>query len=448
MSDRGENLVICGALRTPFSFGNRLKALRSEVLLGVVLAELLKKYRLDPKTIDMIAAGSVQQDTKAPNVARIASLQAGFGQETNAYSIQANCNSGFVGLLTVLGHILSGDAGLGVAAGVESMSNFGFRLNDKTGMCSGKAEIEDKLKAGAAGFLDEFSVVDCLEEGLKDQVNDMAMLEVAEVMAHVYGVTRQEADAYALQNLARAVRAVEGNRLAGYLVGAGGLAQDNYPLNRKRMLANPALFSKAPPVFGPDSEFLNTERFAQKHKKSLDSLGFHGPITPTVTMYNSCIPGDGAGALIVAEEERALELGLVPRLRVISWASVGVNPVVMGIGPCEAVHAAFTRPKTRRAQGLEMDRMDVIEIHEAFASQALSVFKESEKKYRRAWNQEKVNVYGGSLAYTHPLGATNMRLVTDILSRFDEDPAARYAMACGCAGGGQGTAFVFERYER
>jgi acetyl-CoA acetyltransferase len=93
-----------------------------------------------------------------------------------------------------------------------------------------------------------------------------------------------------------------------------------------------------------------------------------------------------------------------------------------------------------------MDKMDLIEIHEAFASQVLSVFKESEKKYNRAWNRDRVNIYGGSLAYTHPLGATNIRLITNILSRFDEESSARYALSTCCAGGGQGAAFVFERY--
>jgi acetyl-CoA acetyltransferase len=90
--------------------------------------------------------------------------------------------------------------------------------------------------------------------------------------------------------------------------------------------------------------------------------------------------------------------------------------------------------------------MDIIEIHEAFASQVLSVFRESEKKYGMKWDRDRINIHGGSLAYTHPLGATNMRLLTNVLTRFDEDPSARYALACGCAGGGQGTSILFERF--
>jgi acetyl-CoA C-acetyltransferase len=340
-----------------------------------------------------------------------------------------------------------GDNECAIAGGVESMSNFGYRLHSKTNKYGSVLDIENALNQNGNGFLHDFDIVDCLEEGLKDSLNDISMIEIAEIMANVYGVGRDEQDDYARQMLERAVKAVEGNRLEKFLTPLGEIKKDTYPINRKRMLKRPNSFAKAQPVFAEDSEFITAKQFMEKHKRSLEELGFQGgQISPTVTMYNSCIPGDGAGACIVATEEKAQELGLEPLLRIISWGVVGVNPIVMGIGPNEAVHLAFTQPKTERVAGLTMDHMDLIEIHEAFASQVLSVFKQSEKRYNRPWVREKVNIYGGSLAYTHPLGSTNIRLITNILSRFDEEPSARYALATCCAGGGQGAAFVFERY--
>jgi|GEM_PF-100269 len=449
MNDKREQLVICGALRTPFCFGNRLSPYRSERLLAAVLTDLLAKYGLDAGLIDTIVAGSVQQDTKAPNVARISALLAGFPDSVNAHTVQSNCNSTFLSLLTCMGNILLGSSDCAIAGGVESMSNFGYRLHPKTNEYGSVLDIENALNQSGAAFLNDFDIVDCLEEGLKDSVNDMSMIEIAEIMANLFGVTRAEQDAYTRSMLERAVEATDRKKLQGYLTPVGDVTQDTYPLNRKRMLKRPDSFAKAPAVFAADSEFITAAQFMKKHGTFLHDLGFeNSEISPTVTMYNSCIPGDGAGVCIVTTEEKARELRLTPLLRIISWGTAGVNPVVMGIGPNEAVHLALTQPKTERARNIELDDMHQIEIHEAFASQVLSVFKQSEVKYNRPWHRDKVNVYGGTLAYTHPLGSTNIRLITNILSRFEELPAARYALATCCAGGGQGAAFVFERYRK
>ena len=293
-----------------------------------------------------------------------------------------------------------------------------------------------------------------MEEGLKDQENDLAMIEIAEIMANVYEISREDQDAYTLENLKRAVDAVESGILDPYICSIEGLStpigvlkRDAYPLNRKRMLKRPENFAKAACVFAADSAFINAADFFNKHSKHFKELGFKGSqITPSVSMYNACIPGDGAGAAIVTTESRAKELGLKPVLRIVSWGSAGVNPVVMGIGPMEATNEAFSKPKTARAKGIEMDNMDVVEIHEAFAAQVKSVFKQSKIKYNREWDLNKVNPYGGSLAFTHPLGATNYRLITNILTYFDHNTNAKYALATGCAGGGHGSAFVFERF--
>jgi len=282
-------------------------------------------------------------------------------------------------------------------------------------------------------------------EGLTDTDNNISMIEVAEVMANCFNISREQQDEYTMNNLKKAVNAVEQGLLADYIVPVAAIEADTYPINRKRMLRRPDSFSRPDPVFGDDNSQLNPIKFYQKHKQHLERLNIK-KINPTITMYNASIPGDGAGGCILTTEQRAKTLGLKPLLRIISWAKAGVDPVIMGIGPLESTHKLLSDPKTERAKGLGLDDVDLIEIHEAFAAQVLSVFKESERKYARKWDPAKINPYGGSLAYTHPLGATNFRLITNVLAMFDRNSSARYALACGCAGGGQGTSFLFERY--
>jgi acetyl-CoA C-acetyltransferase len=445
MNNKLDDLVICDAVRTPFCHGNILRDFSPGEMLALVLRALVKRNGLDPDDISAVVTGYVLQDTRNKNVARIASMKAGLPEKLTDYSVHANCNSGFMGLSTVIGEIVSGEGELYIASGVESMSSFGFRLADKTGKYGSVKEIEALLKENCGTFFESFEVIDCLLEGLTDSDNNISMIEIGELMANYFGISREQQDAYTLNNLKKAVNAVENGILSNYLVPVGEIDKDAYPLNRKRMIKRPDSFSRPEPVFGGKSPELNATQFYNKHKKHLDNLNIK-KIVPTVTMYTACIPGDGASGCVVTTEERAKSLGLTPFLRIINWAKAGVNPVIMGIGPLESTHKLFTSPKTKRAEGLTMEDMDLIEIHEAFAAQVLSVFKESERKYGRKWNLEKVNPYGGSLAYTHPLGATNLRLLTNIFSMFDQNPSSRYALACGCAGGGQGTSFLFERY--
>jgi acetyl-CoA C-acetyltransferase len=362
------------------------------------------------------------------------------------YSIQCNCNSGFVSLMAAIGEIVNGQGDLWIAGGAESMSTFGCRLADISHKYGSVAEIEEALRQDGNAFLDDFDLVDCLMEGLTDQENNISMIEIGELMANTYGIGREEQDAYTMEGLRRAVEAVESGVLSDYMVALGDTDQDGYPLNRKRMLKRPESISRAAPVFGGDFPEFSPEKFLAKHRVHLERLGVT-EIIPTVTMYNSCIPGDGAGACIVTTEEKAASLGLTPKLRILGWAKAGVDPVIMGIAPMASTQKLFAAPMSDRAAELDMEALDVIEIHEAFAAQVLSVFKEGERQHGQRWDREKVNIYGGSLAYTHPLGATNMRLLTNVLSAFDANPSARYALACGCAGGGMGASVLFERYE-
>lgn len=445
MNNRNEEIVLCDAVRTPFCHGTRLKNIEPEKILETVIRSLLSRNKLNPKHISGVIAGTVLQDSRTPNIARMAAILAGLPHSTADYSIQNNCNSGFLGLFSALGALSSGLGDLYLSTGVESMSRYGFGLRDLTGSYGSLYEVTQIIKQDKDKFDSNFKIIDCLEECLTDHNNNISMIEVGEIMANYFNITREEQDAYTLNNLGKAVSAVEERKMEGYITSIDSLNQDTYPLNRKKMLGNPQLFTKARPVFGYDNPTLNPEDFLQKHQRHMKDLGII-KIEPTVTMYNSTIPGDGGGGCIITTERYARKVGLIPKFRVINWAVTGVNPVLMGIGPCEATHKLFSEPKTSFAEGLKMEDMDLIEIHEAFAAQVLSVFKVSEEKYGRRWNREKINPFGGSLAYTHPLGATNFRMLTNSFAWFDQNKKAQYALLTGCAGGGQGTSIMLKRF--
>lgn len=440
MNWKGEEIVICDALRTPFSHGNKLKNNSPVQLLSTVIRELLKRNSLKGSHVSGVIAGTVLQDSRYPNVARQAAMEADVAEQSSDYTVQANCNSAFTGLLSALGNILSGLGDLYICSGVEVMSSYGLGIRDRTGEYGPLSDARELLENDLKSFQNTYSLVDCLEECLTDRSNNVSMIEIGEIMANLYQISREEQDGYTFENLKKAIEAVEGKKLSPHIVPLDDLNEDSYPINRKRMLRKPELFKRTPLIFD------DIESFRKKHQKHLSSLGME-KLNPTVTMYTSSIPGDGAGACILTTESNARSLGLEPRFRLIGWAVTGVNPVIMGIGPNEAVEKLFTNPKTKRAEGITMDHIDQIELHEAFASQVLSVLKESERKYSRIWKREKMNPYGGSLAFTHPLGATNYRLLTNAFSRFEEDKTMGYALLAGCAGGGQGTALLISRYQ-
>ncbi len=440
-----DNIVICDVVRTPFGHGNKLKNIPQEKMLALIFKELVKRNNLSVKDLSGVIAGAVHQNTKVPNIARIASVLAGFPEELADFSVQANCNTGFTALLSAVGMINIGIGDLYITAGVENMSDFGFRLNDETSKYGSVEELEQLMKDNPNEFLNNFRIVNCLEEGLTDSNNNISMIEIAEVMANCFDISRREQDEYTRMNLERALNALNENYLSDYIMSIDEIDKDTYPLNRKRMLKRDDSFSRADPVFGENSPLLTPDNFFKKHKEEMEKLGISN-IKPTVSMYNSSIPGNGGGACIVTTEHKAKELGLKPKLRLISWSMEGVNPIIMGIGPLYSTKKMFSNPKSIHAQNISFDHLDIIEIHEAFASQVLSVYKESLDKFNLKWDMSKTNIYGGSLAYTHPLAATNYRLLANVFSRMDNNPQAKTALACGCAGGGLGTSVLFSRY--
>lgn len=443
---KSPDIVICDAVRTPFCHNKALKSYSPAALLETVIRELLKRNSLDPETICGVLAGTVMHDSRYSNIARIASMKAGLPVESRDISLQANCNSGFAALLFAIGEIYTGLGELFITCGVDSMSSYGFRLEDRTQKYGSLFEIEKLLtEDGGQAFLENFEVIHSLSECLTDTESDLSMIEIGEVMANYFGINRLEQEEYTRSRLELAVRAVEEKMLEGYIIPVGDLATDTYPLNRKKMLRREDSFSRAALIFGEDNPALSPELFYKKHERHLKKMGIDH-VEPTLTMFTSSIPGDGAGGCIVTTEDHAQELGLTPKVRLVTWESSGVEPVIMGIAPLESTRRLFDRIKKEGELSLEFEELDYIEIHEAFASQVLSVFKEGKKRYNMEWDLSRINRYGGSLAYTHPLGATNYRLLANILSYFDHNPDKHYALATGCAGGGYGVSLLFERY--
>ena len=434
------NFVIVDALRTPFCHGNKLKDIAPDDLLAPLFRELLKRNQLSPERVSGVITGTVLQDSRWTNISRMASQKAGIPPASIDYTLQANCNSSFMSLSTAMGEILQGHGDLFLIGGVEIMSRYGYRLKSRGPGFESSDEIIRALRENRESFLGENEFIHCLTEALTDTNNDLSMIEIGEIMANLYHISRKEQEEYTRRNLERAVRAVESGILDSYILPLERLPSDSYPLNRKRMLRRDDSFSRADLVFAEDSPFLSASELLEKHREHMNRLGITA-IDPTVTMYTSSIPGDGAGALILTTEKRASELDLPIRLRIANWAKAGVDPVIMGIAPAYSTAKVLSPPPLAENAG----EIDIWEIHEAFASQTLSVYKESREKLGYTWDQDKTNIYGGSLAYTHPLGATNIRLVCNILSAFDEDKSRLKALACGCAGGGLGVSFLFTR---
>lgn len=448
MNSTIENIVICDALRTPFCHSNQYHDQTPVSLLKEVVVSLLERNALPPETIDGLITGTVMHDSRWTNVARMVALESGLLHKSTDYSVQGNCNSGFVALLSAVSDILSGNGTLYLAGGTEQMSYYGFRARSRaTGRVLDATSFIEALKDKKEHLLSDISINDGIQETLTDFDHNLSMAEIAEIMANYYGISREAQDHFAKKSLEKALEATQNGTLDNYIVPVGDITIDSYPQNRKRLLKRDNAYSRAEAIFNLDNNTLSPEFFVKKNWDFLRPLGIT-EITPSVTMYNATVPGDGAGAAIVTTESRALALGLKPRARIISWEKIGVNPTLMGIGPSEATFSLFHNPKTKRAKSVSFDQIDIIELHEAFAAQVLSVFKQGKDKHSMEWKENIVNRYGGSLAYTHPLGATNFRLITNILSRFDEEPSAQYALSSSCAGGGMGISVLLERYSR
>jgi acetyl-CoA C-acetyltransferase len=390
-----KNIVIAGAVRTPIGkFGGALKSL-SAAELGVVAARgALEKGGVPPEAVDEVIFGNARQAGVRPNVARQVSYRAGLGERVPAYTINKACGSSLKAIMNAYGAVALGDAEVVLAGGAESMSNTPYLLLDaRWGQKLGSSEVVDGM------YRDGFLCPLC----------GQLMGETAETLADRHRISRDESDRYALESQHRAERARAGGRFLAEIVpvevkGRKGelesISLDEHPRDGTTLDS----LKKLPPVFRKDG---------------------------TVHAGNSSGITDGAAAVVVSSEEKAIGLGIEPMARIVGYASAGVDPAVMGIGPVPAVR------KLLEKTGLRLEDIDLIELNEAFAAQVIACQREL------GFDPERLNVNGGAIALGHPIGATGARIVVTLTHEMLRRKAKR-GIATLCISGGMGLALLLE----
>jgi len=388
-------LVLAAPVRTPIGrFGGALAALSAPELGAAAARAALARSGLAPTAIDQLIFGHARQAGSGPNSARQIAHRIGLPAERPAFAINQACGSGLQAVLSAARTILLGEAEVVLAGGVESMSNTPYLLpRARWGYRLGNEEIVDGM----------------YRDGFNDPLSGLVMGETAEELAAEVGVTRGEADAYAVETQRRCEAArrrgrfsaeIEPIRLAGRK-GETLVDVDEHPRDGVTLES----IARMPPVFREGG---------------------------TVTAANASGITDGAAAMLVASEAAAERVGLVPAGYLVDWEVVGVEPRIMGIGPVPATRQLLAR------QGLDYAAIDEVELNEAFASQALACLREL------PFDPRRVNPDGGAIALGHPIGATGARILVTLLHGMAER-GARRGVATLCVSGGMGLAALVER---
>jgi 3-oxoadipyl-CoA thiolase len=395
---------ICDAIRTPFGrYGGALSSIRTDDLAALPIRALMERNpKVDWGALDDVIYGCANQageDNR--NVARMALLLAGLPKEVSGATVNRLCGSSLEAVSVAARAIKSGEAELVIAGGVESMSRAPFVMGKAESAFSRSAKIEDTTIGWRF-----------VNPAMKAKYGTDSMPETAENVAEECRIPRADQDAFALRSQQRAAEAMRTGRLAEEIIpvtvpGKKGDPQVVSEDEQPRPDTTPEVLSKLKPIVKPNG---------------------------TVTAGNASSINDGACALILASEAAVSKYGLTPRVRVVTSAAAGVLPRVMGIGPVPATNKALTKA------GLNLSDMDVIELNEAFAAQALAVLRDLGLPDDAA----HVNPNGGAIAIGHPLGASGARLVTTAISQLHRT-SGRYALCTMCIGVGQGIAVILER---
>lgn len=389
-------VVIVSAVRTPIgSFGGTLKDQKAVFLGAVAAKEAIKRAGIDPAIIDEVVLGNVLQGGLGQNVARQIAMAAGVPKEVPAMTINKVCGSGLRTVGMAASMIKAGDADCVLAGGAESMSQSGYLMaNARWGARMGDSKMIDIM----------------INDGLTDAYNNYHMGVTAENVVDQWGLTREELDQFALSSQLKAEAAVKSGRFKEEIV----------PVEIPQRKGDPKVFDTDEyPKFGSDMEKLG------KLKPAFKKDG-------VVTAGNASGLNDSGAAFIVMSKEKADELGIKYLCKVKSYASAGVDPKIMGIGPVPACKKAL------EIAGLTMADMDLVEANEAFAAQAVAVGKELEI------DPEKLNVNGGAIALGHPIGASGARILITLIHEMEKRDSKR-GIATLCIGGGMGTALIVER---
>jgi len=387
-------VVLAGAVRTPIgTFGGSFAETPATELGAVAVREALKRAAVRPEDVDEVILGNVLSAGLGMNPARQAAIAAGIPDSVPATAINKVCGSGLKAVALAAQAIILGDADVVVAGGMEGMSSSPYLLpKARYGYRMGHGEVIDHM----------------IKDGLWCALSDCHMGNTAENVALEREISRGDQDEFSVRSQQKAAAAWDNGRFADEIVpvevkqrkGAGMVEKDEH----FRPDTNMESLSKLRPAFAGDG---------------------------SVTAGNASGINDGAAAVVVMSRKKAEELGVTPMASVRSYASAGVPPRIMGIGPVPATQKALAK------SGLSLDEIDLIEANEAFAAQSLAVGREL------GWDWERVNVNGGAIALGHPIGASGTRILVTLLHEMMRRDAKR-GLATLCIGGGQGIAMVVE----
>jgi acetyl-CoA C-acetyltransferase len=392
--------AIVAPLRTPVgTFGGSLRSVPVEVLGAAVVQSLLERTKIDPARIDDVVFAQSYANGESPCIGRWIALEAGLPIEVPGMQLDRRCGGGLQAIVNAAMMVQTGAADVVLAGGVESMSNVEYYTTDmRWGARAGTVRMHDRLERGRERSQPEhrFGKIS-------------GMIETAENLAKKYAISREQSDEYAARSQQRAAAAWKAGRFADEIV----------PISVPQ--------KKGPPVLVDRDEGVRPDT-------TIATLGSLRPLMKdgTVTAGNSSQQNDAAAACLVVAEEMLEPLGLRPLGFLAGWSVAGCEPATMGIGPVPAVRKLFART------GLSFEKMDLVELNEAFACQVLAVLKGWD------WNDpERLNVNGSGISLGHPVGATGVRILTSMLYELQRR-RGHYALETMCIGGGQGLAAVFE----
>ena len=390
-------IVIASACRTAIgTFGGTLKDVPAAELGAIVVKEAVKRAGIKPEMVDEVIFGNVLQAGLGQNIARQVTLKAGLPIETTAMTINIVCGSGLKSVALAANQILAGESEIVVCGGTENMSAAPYAVpSARWGARMNNSKMIDVM----------------VNDGLWDAFNQYHMGITAENVAEKYGITREMQDEFAVASQSKAEAAIKAGKFKDEIV--------------------PVVIhgKKGDTVFDTDEhpKFDTTLEKVAKLKPAFKKDG------GTVTAANASGINDSAAALVVMSKEKADELGIKPLATIVSYATGGVDPSIMGVGPVPAVTKAMARAN------MTIDDFDLIEANEAFAAQSLAVAQDLK------FDMSKVNVNGGAIALGHPIGASGARILVTLLYEMQKREDAHTGLATLCIGGGQGQALIVKK---
>ena len=416
-----KDLYVVNCCRTAIgSFGGSLKNTPAAEMGAVVVKEALKRANIAPENVDEVMFGCILTAAQGQNVARQVAIKAGIPYSVPAYTVGMVCGSGMKSVIEGARSILAGDSDIVVCGGTENMSAAPFASMDaRWGARMGDKKLVDTM----------------IKDGLWDAYNNYHMGTTAENINDIWGITREEQDAFAAASQQKTEAAQKAGRFDDEIVPVMikvkkemvPFAKDEYPkagVTKEGIAKLRGAFPVSPE--SPNPQVVNT--FEPTGVQEAADKG-----QPRVTAANASGINDGAAAIVLASGEAVEKYGLKPMAKLIGWGQGGVDPKIMGVGPVPASRQALKKA------GLTIDDIDLVEANEAFAAQSIAVARELH------FDMSKVNVNGGAIALGHPVGASGARIIVTLLHEMQKRPEAKRGLATLCIGGGMGVATIYEK---